>query len=257
MPGTPTILKTEAVALRVYDVSNTSHVVVWLSPDHGRIATLVKGAARPKSQFLGQYDLYYTCELLFYARNSAGLHIARECTPLDMREPLRRHWRAALCASHLCDLVDATSPSGVGAGALYDILRRALDRLAAHPDPSSVVGTLLWFEARFLAVAGWFPNLRGCGRCCERGGDIRVSVAEGRAVCDHCAGPDVAVSGTLPRTALFRLSAASRPDSAPGIFDGLSDGDIIPLRRFLGMFIRHHLDLDLEARSLLLEHVWP
>ena len=258
MANVPVVLKTEAIALTTHDVSNTSRVVVWLSPDYGRIATILRGAHRPKSPFLGQFDLYYTCELLFYRRNGAGLPPARECAPLETREPLRRHWRAALCASHLCDLADkAAPPAGAGAAALYGTLRRALDRLAEHPEPTAVVGALLWFESRFLALSGWFPNLRGCGRCLDRGVVVRVSFAEGRVVCDRCGGEAAIAVVALPRNALARLSAASRPDSSPGIFDGLPYADLLPLRRFLGMFIRYHLDLDLEARALLLEHVGP
>ena len=93
------ILKTTALALRFYPFSNTSRIVAWLTPDQGRIATMVKGSQRPRSLFLGQYDLFYTCELLYHRRERGGLHIARECSPLKWREGLRRDWRAAAAAS--------------------------------------------------------------------------------------------------------------------------------------------------------------
>ena len=51
--------KSEAICLDIRPWSRTSHVVEWLTP-HGKIRTLVKGAVRPKSAFLGQYDLNYT-----------------------------------------------------------------------------------------------------------------------------------------------------------------------------------------------------
>jgi len=72
------ILKSPAIVLRFNPFANTSRVVVWLTRDHGKLATLVKGAQRPKSPFLGQFDLFYTCELLFYARaDRQRAHIAR------------------------------------------------------------------------------------------------------------------------------------------------------------------------------------
>ncbi len=84
------IARARAIVLRVFPYSNTSRVVSWLTADHGRVATLIKGSQRPKSLFLGQYDLFYTCELLFYRHERDGLHIARECTPLTRRDRLRR-----------------------------------------------------------------------------------------------------------------------------------------------------------------------
>ena len=72
------IIKTQGIVLTVHPWSRTSHIVTWLTPDHGPVTTLVKGAVRPKSAFLGQYDLFYTCDLLYYARATADLHALRE-----------------------------------------------------------------------------------------------------------------------------------------------------------------------------------
>ena len=79
------IIKTTGTVLAIHPWSRTSHVVAWLTPDHGVVSTLVKGAVRAKSAFLGQYDLFYTCDLLYYARASGDLHALREVTPRAMR----------------------------------------------------------------------------------------------------------------------------------------------------------------------------
>ena len=76
--------KTEAICLRISPWSTTSHIVTWLTPV-GVVATSVKGAVRPKSAFLGQYDLFYTCELIYYARTKGELHAIREASAFDAR----------------------------------------------------------------------------------------------------------------------------------------------------------------------------
>ena len=90
-------LKTEAVCLRIYPWSRTSHIVHWLTP-HGRLATVVKGATRPKSAFLGQYDLNYTCEIVYYLGSRGDLHALRECSPENARASLRGNLAALLLA---------------------------------------------------------------------------------------------------------------------------------------------------------------
>ena len=92
--------KTTALVLDIRPWSRTSHIVTWLTPERGPIATLVKGAVRPKSAFLGQYDLFYTCELVYYVRAKGELHAIREASPIAAREHLRGRFRATALASY-------------------------------------------------------------------------------------------------------------------------------------------------------------
>ena len=88
------ILKTTAIALRIAPYSNTSRIVVWLTEEGERLATIIKGALRPKSLFIGEYDLFNTSEVLYYQRREDGLRIVRECSLLQDRPRFRTDWRA-------------------------------------------------------------------------------------------------------------------------------------------------------------------
>ena len=93
-------IKTPAICLRISPWSKTSHIVTWLTPS-GKVTTLVKGAVRPKSAFLGQYDLNYECEIVYYAKERGEMHAIRECSIIDMRENLRGEWRLLAMAAGL------------------------------------------------------------------------------------------------------------------------------------------------------------
>ena len=105
------IIKTDGIVLAIHPWSRTSHIVTWLTPDHGCVTTLVKGAVRPKSAFLGQYDLFYTCDLLYYARARGDLHALRETTPRNLREGLRGLWRETAVAGYAAGLVKDLVPA--------------------------------------------------------------------------------------------------------------------------------------------------
>ena len=122
-------LKTEAICLSVTPWSRTSHVVAWLTPA-GRVGTVVKGAVRPKSAFLGQYDLNYTCEVVYYARAKGDLHALRECVPLDRRDALREDYAALALAGYFRFLADRFAPQGPDCAEWYETLSSALDGLA-------------------------------------------------------------------------------------------------------------------------------
>ncbi len=245
------IERTDAIVLKVRPHENTSRIVTWLSRHQGRMVTLIKGACRPKSAFLGQFDLGYTCELLYYARDRAGLYIARECAPIERRDELRGDWRSALCASYCCDLADRVAENAPPGGALFGVLREALDRLS---DGADRVAVLLAFEVRLLALAGLAPDLSGCPECqpdSEQCG-VRFAIADGRLVCLRCADGDRRASAiTLPAGALSPLRAAAAVDvGGAALLGGCDAAERITLRRFLGLFMRYHLELPLAGRGV-------
>lgn len=245
-------------------------MVTWLTEDFGVVATPVRGACRPKSFFLGQYDLFYTCALSFYERGRDGVHAIRECVPLELREPLRGRWRAAAAAGYLADLT-ARAPATAcrqESRALFALLSAALDRLCA-PVPADLPALLLWYEARLLLLLGLAPDFALCPTCHppERAW-LRFSLASGRFVCPHLARPlpgeaAVAVHRSA-RSAFLRLlrsPAAPPPALLPGPAGGEKNfgaaaNPLLGLSRFLGMFIHFHLDMPPAVRRVAWEMVW-
>ena len=147
--------KCEAICLRIVPWSRTSHIVTWLTPT-GKVTTVVKGAVRPKSAFLGQYDLNYRCEIVYYLRATRELHALRDCAPVDGREALRGDYRKLLLAEHFRRLVFDQAPSGPDAGDWFDLLDGSLARLVAA---SNLQSEMLAFELAVLRLAGLSPEL--------------------------------------------------------------------------------------------------
>lgn len=121
-------LKSEALCLAVSPWSKTSHVVSWLTPA-GRVTTVVRGATRPKSFFLGQYDLNYTCEIVYYARAKGDVHALRECAPLAPRDDLRGDYARLAVAGYLRVLASRFAPPGDESRAWFAWLAGSLDEL--------------------------------------------------------------------------------------------------------------------------------
>lgn len=152
--------KTEAICLAIHPWSRTSHVVSWLTPS-GRVSTLVKGAVRPKSAFLGQYDLNYTCEIVYYSRARGELHALRECSPLERLDALRGDFRALALADYFRILARELAPSGPDCAEWFGMLSGALRGLARRERlrPGDLTGRLLEFEMDVLRATGLTPDL--------------------------------------------------------------------------------------------------
>ena len=256
------IAQTQAIVLHIRPWSRTSHMVTWLTPEHGKLVTSVKGACRPKSAFLGQYDLFYTCDLLFYRREHDGIHAIRECVPVGLREPLRRRWRHAAVAGYLCDLASRVAVGHHESVALFALLTRALDRLAAEDDAdcfgvSDLRALILWFEAHLLRLLGLLPDLAACPECHppERAW-LRFSLPSGRLLCDHRTrnqpGEATLALHCGVRELFLRLTAqlSAEPDVAAG---EVPQNLLLGLSRFLGMFMAFHLEVPSAVRRVTWE----
>lgn len=237
------ILKTEAIALAVRPFSRTSLMVTWLTRDFGRIVTPVKGANRPKSLFLGQIDVAYRSELLFYSRDNHGIHNIRETSPLDFRAGLRSNWRAAVAAGYVCSLTAQSVETLLDSGGLFDDLDTALSALAAGDDAEDVI---LGYEFALLGRLGLRPNLSYCAGCPKgRPDECRFSIPDGRLSCQARGdyNPGVATVELTPEL----LSALRK------VLDGVPASSFpwrtaLGVRRFLGMFMAHHLELAPHGR---------
>lgn len=240
------ILKDNAIALRVHPFGNTSRIVVWLSQSHGKLVTLVKGSQRDKSPFLGQYDLFYTCELLFYAREQRNLHILKECYPLDPRPSFRNDWRACAVASYAAGALDRAMPFGPAPRGLYALLEDTLDRLAARtPGPAF----LPRFELLLLQELGLAPGWDACAKCrtdLRGGAAARLDVAHGAALCEACA----AGQGNLVSAAALQAIRQMRDGNLP---PALSQRVFREVRAVTGGLLEHHADFAPGAREIAFE----
>ncbi|MBP7829504.1 MAG: DNA repair protein RecO [Kiritimatiellae bacterium] len=248
------IVKTTALVLRCYPFSNTSRIVSWLTPDQGRIMTMVKGSQRPRSAFLGQYDLFYTCELVFHRRDRGGLHIARECAPLKTRPRLRRDWKAAATASYITGLTARAVPPEAPQAGLFSLLDSALDHLEAAGSGEAFV---FWFELRLLEQLGLSPRLRQCAAC---GGELSPRradfvAARGGLLCADCAGktagePRPRVGGDI----LGMLAAWQQARAPQGpLRTRCGARQKAAIEALLGGFLVYHLDLQPVGRREALD----
>lgn len=142
---------TEAILIRTTRLTETSLIVHWFSEQEGLLKTVVKGALRPKSQFSGKLDLFFSGEISVVRARKGELHVLREATITNWREGLRRQYDSVLMAGYFCQLVEAGVEPEHRDAPLYDLLRRALDHLDAE-EPS--LRALHHFEKELLEILG-------------------------------------------------------------------------------------------------------
>jgi DNA repair protein RecO (recombination protein O) len=142
--------------LRTRPLTETSLIVHWLTPNLGRIATVAKGARRPKSPFRGKLDLFYFADLSFSRSRRSDLHNLREVALRDTHARLRQDLSYLRQASYTAALIEQTTEAETPLPAVFDLMRTFLDQLGSQPPNSQ---TLFAFELKLLHELGLNPNL--------------------------------------------------------------------------------------------------
>jgi len=148
--------RANGLILRTRPLTETSLIVQWLTPDLGRIATVAKGARRPKSPFRGKLDLFYEADFSFARSRKSELHNLREVALRDTHARLRENLGWIQQASYFTTLVEQTTETETPLPKVFQLLHESLTQLSRElPTPRIVFA----FELKLLAELGFSPDL--------------------------------------------------------------------------------------------------
>lgn len=144
------------IILRTRPLTETSLIVLWLTPNFGRISTVAKGARRSKSPFLGKLDLFYEADFTFTRSHRSELHTLREVSLREIHPALRQELGYLQQASYSAALIQQATETETPLPAVYELLRGLLNHLPKQPPQSQ---TIFAFELKLLNELGLRPDL--------------------------------------------------------------------------------------------------
>jgi DNA repair protein RecO (recombination protein O) len=143
------------LVIRTRPLTETSLIVHWLTPQHGRLATVAKGARRPKSPFRGKLDLFYLADFSFARSRRSELHTLREVGVRETHAVLRQDLSALRQASYCAALVEQSTETETPLPAVFELFIALLGRLMGGPAQPE---TVFAFELKLLKELGLQPS---------------------------------------------------------------------------------------------------
>ena len=137
--------------IRLTKLTDTSWIVHWFTEGHGLIKTVAKGARNPKSAFAGKLDLFFDAEISWAKARSGELHGLREVVVTATREPIRGDYNAMLLSGYCCRLLELAIERDHPEPEISDLLRRALDHVAAK---GASIRAMQFFEQELAKILG-------------------------------------------------------------------------------------------------------
>ncbi len=147
--------RTPGLILRTRLLTETSLIVHWLTPDFGRLATVAKGARRPKSPFRGKLDLFFLCDFSFRRSRRSELHTLCEVVARDTHARLREDLGWLEQASYCVALLEQTTETETPLPWAFDLVLGLIRQLPTQPPQAQ---TVFACEAKLLSALGLQPD---------------------------------------------------------------------------------------------------
>ncbi len=141
--------------LRTRPLTDTSLIVHWLTPALGRVATVAKGARRPKSPFAGKLDLFYRADFTFQRSRRSELHRLREVSLVGTHAAIRRDLACLQQAAYGAALIEQATETDTPMPEVFDLMSGLLGHLASAPPQPLTVHA---FELKCLNALGLQPD---------------------------------------------------------------------------------------------------
>lgn len=251
-----------ALVLRRFAFGESSLVVHLLTPEHGRVHLVAKGAFRPTSGYFAALDLFDTLEVRWRAKPGGGLPPLSAARVLTSRRHLARDLDRYRPALAVLGLAGHGAREGDADPLLFSSAEQALELLRDHElDPRL---TQLTFELRFLETMGVGIALAQCAQCGQSGGagpasssgvvGVPFSVERGGRLCDRCAAETRQSGGRIERIGpdLLRIAELlinSTPEALRGL--RLTPQQKSGIDRLAARFLAWHVEAGTQAtRSL-------
>lgn len=240
----------EALLLRTVDFGESDRIVHLLTPGHGRLAAIAKGARRSVKRFPGTLDVCNHLRVEVNPRRH-GLDLLERALLLSPHTALRSDPARFGLACCLLELLDRLSPEGPGPDAerLFGFARDALAALSTAL-PDARLRVLL--ELKTLDALGLRPELTRCVRCGREVSTATVAfhLAEGGLRCDDCGSRPEAVvriglgtARTLDQALRFELATLERL--------ALRARSLSEATTLIHRFQRFHLGVELRSAQFL------
>ncbi len=241
-----------AIVLRVRVLGEKDRVMTLLSEERGKFDATARGARGPKGKLMGVAQPFILAR--FLVAHGRSIDIATQAEIENAHPHIATDLLKSAWATYCCEL-SSFLPEHLPENELFFLLRDTLSAFdLAAPEQVESIGR--WFEARYLVLLGYAPQIGRCVACDKKivvpaddaARRLIYSPSLGGTLCGDCANRDaqrLAVNVQALR-ALHRLSRAMEP--APVELTGNARRD---LRDCLRRGLMAHLEIKPKSQAFL------
>jgi DNA repair protein RecO (recombination protein O) len=175
----------EAIILRTYNIGDQDRIAVFLTRDKGVVRGVAKGARKFGNRFGSSLEPMSHVTLYYYEKERRELVTLNNCDLLESFFEFRTDLKTSLTLSYFAELIEEFVPIRAREDVVFRLLLSVLQALREKADLALVTR---YFEAWFLRVNGFLPEVRRCKKCRKPlQGPGWLSPKKDGVYCDACA----------------------------------------------------------------------
>jgi DNA repair protein RecO (recombination protein O) len=233
----------EAIVLRMMDYKESDSIVTLFSRESGKVSVVAKGVKKVKSKHGAACQLFTYGHYSFYKSKQLGTlrHAEISSSFYDLRASLDH---AAAC-SYVNELVDLMVRDGEPNEPLFEQYLAALQAIESGKEARFIVQL---FELKWLAAAGYEPQLKQCVECGSEQSPFLFSERAGGVLCARCKSNDMA-AGAFPEPLRHLLLGMQTMDVRRLGSIELRESTLTGITRLLRRFSDYHVEHRWRART--------
>ena len=154
--------KSEAIILLTYPSRERDKLVVFLTPEEGKLRGFAYGARSIRSRYGASLEPLSKVRLMWHEKESEEVVRLDSAELLRSLFPAQQNLRASFAATYLAESAEVFAQPNEPSELLFRLLDKASEALLAQLDPRLVVA---WFEVWLLKLQGIFPSMKQCHEC--------------------------------------------------------------------------------------------
>ncbi len=172
------------LVLRATKTAESDRALLILTPEHGLISAMAKGALRLKSKLFSSTGLFCYSEFVLFEGKS--MYVVNEAQINNVFFGLHEDVTSMALAMYLAELTSALSPTNEDAKYLLRLLLNTFYFISEKKRPNLQLKAI--YELRAMCKVGYMPNLIACSDCHEYEKDaFCFEVNKARLFCKDCA----------------------------------------------------------------------
>jgi DNA repair protein RecO (recombination protein O) len=154
--------QTEAIVLRTFPLGDLDKMVVFFTRHHGLGKGVAKGARKFGSRFGSSLEPLSYVKIFFYEKEGKELVTISNCDLLESFFDLQKDLDLSFTLSYFAELIENSLPARSTDDILFRLVLLTLQTLHKGGERTYVTA---YFEAWFLKINGFLPDLQSCKKC--------------------------------------------------------------------------------------------
>ncbi|MGZ8866794.1 MAG: DNA repair protein RecO [Thermoanaerobaculia bacterium] len=238
--------RTEAIVLHTYPARERDKLVVFLTPQHGKVKGFAYGARSIRSRFGASLEPLAKIKIGYASKEGEETVRIESAELIRSLFPAQQQLVSSVAATYIAETVDTFAAADDPAELIYRLLDRTTEALLDGAPPNQVVA---YAEIWMLRLTGIFPSTKNCAECgAELRRPLRLDARIPGFICETCATREAFI---VSNDVADELEAIGRMPVAEYAGRNASTETVFELRSLAGTVRRHFLGHELKSFEVL------